>query len=143
MSGRVLKTSVYKKPVIFSLVGIIAMTAFILWFSFSDDALFIRLIFIIFCSIFDLAAIVLLFSQLFVKLIIKDEKVHSWILFVHREVPVTKIKEVVYYDNGYTLYLKGHKKYATINSGDPVAGEMLVYLEKNGAKYREKEVKQK
>ena len=140
MADRVLKTSIYKRPVIFSLVGMIAMTFFILWFSFSDDVLYIKLIIIVFCSIFDLMAIILFCSQMFVRVIIKDEYMHSWILFAHRKVKLTSIKEIVFYDNGYTFYLKKGQRFATINSVDPLAGEIVRYVEKYGAKYREKEI---
>lgn len=139
--NRVLKTSIYKKPAIFSAIGMVTMTFFILWFSFSDDVLYMRLIFIIFCSIFDLAAIVLFCSQVFVKLIIKDEYVHSWIFFIHKKVHASKIKEIIYYDNGYTFYLKGHVRFAAINSADPLSGEIVRYIEKFGAKYSDKESK--
>lgn len=140
-NNRVLKTSIYKRPTIFSAVGIVAMTFFIIWFSFSDDVLYIKLIFIIFCSIFDLAALILFCSQVFVRLIIKDEYVHSWVLFIHKKVHVSKIKEIIYYDNGYTFYLKKHIKFATINSADPLSGEIVRYIEKFGAKYSENEYK--
>ena len=56
---------------------------------------------------------------------------------------MTKIKEIKYYDNGYTLYLKGGKKFGVILSGDPLAQEMIYLLEKSGAKLVEKEVDNK
>ena len=65
---------------------------------------------------------------------------HSWILFVHRKVPLSKIKEIILFDNGYTFYLKGGKRFATINAIDPLAGEMVRYVEKFGAKYRERDL---
>ena len=60
-------------------------------------------------------------------------------MFVHRKAKLTSIKEIIYYDNGYTFYLKHGKRFCSINSVDPLAGEMVRYVEKYGAKYREKD----
>ena len=138
MSNKKLKSSINKKPAIFALIGIVLSTFFIFWFAFSNDALSIRLIIIVFCSIFDIFGIILFCGQALVWVEIKDDYFHSWILFVHRKLPLSKIKEIVCYDNAYTFYLKGGKKFAAINSNDPMAGQIIMSLEKNGAKYIEK-----
>ena len=138
VNNRRIKTSINWKPAIFALVGIILCSGLILYFSFSDDVLFMKLIFIVFLAIFDLAGLILLISQVFVSVEIKDEKMHSWVLFIHRQTPINKIKEVVYYDNGYTFYLAKNKKFATINSFDPLAGEIVRIVTSSGAKYKEK-----
>ena len=82
--------------------------------------------------------IILFCSQALVWVEIKDGYFHSWILFIHRKVPLSKIKEIAFYDNGYTFYLKSEKRFAAINSNDPLSGEIVRLVEKAGAKYVEK-----
>ncbi len=138
MSSKRLRTSINKKPAIFAGVAVVLCTFFIFWFSFSNDNFAIRMIIVAFCAVFDALAIILLISQTLVWVEIKDGYIHSWVMFFHKKVQIEKIKYIVYKDNAYLLYLKNEKKFCSINSYDQAARNMLLLLEKNGAKYIEK-----
>lgn len=131
-----LKTTFSKPLVIFALIGFILSLGLILAMVFTEQEMGIKVVIYVFCSIFVGVAIVLILTQLGDYVEVKNDVIYSSILFAKRKMKISNIAEISYSKELYTIFdIKG-RKFATINSFDPNAENIIMYLEKKGVKVK-------
>lgn len=132
----VIRTEVNKKPVIFaSIIGSLAAICIVI-FAIVEKSWAIKIPIFILCGVFVVLSIVLLLYLTLDYIKIDGEYIIAREVFARKKVLITSIKKVVYKKELYIMYLDNNckKKFATLNSFDPMANQIIVVLERNGVK---------
>ena len=131
---RGIKTTFSKGVVIFASICFVCSIGLILLFALTKQEFSISLTVYICCGIFSVISLILLLCQLGNNVEVTNEFLYSRILFVSKRVKISKISEIEYRKEIYYVILKNGTRFASINSFDPMAKQILFELERKGVK---------
>ena len=131
-----IKTKPIKSLTIFLTVCLVVSVGMIVLFSLpfmAKEQWVIKILVWVFCSIFALAALIVLVNQLFFQVEVKGEKYIKHVLFARISIPIKEIDKVTNKDGFYTVIYKT-KPFSSFAGNTYESQQIIIYLEKCGVK---------